>query len=327
MSAVDYEGNYVPSPGEEDYYGWQPDEKEYVKFGGEAPVIYSEQMENLPYDYNKSVALYRHLAKALKQKRLRARNQLQVGSCVGCAKATTIDHLRACDIAIRKQPEQHPKVKGRVVRTSAEFAYGAGRQIAGQLGRWDGSIGAWSARAVRDMGTISMMKHGSIDLTTYSEERCRRYALRGVPKSLLAKAKKHRCLSIVPVKTLKQAVSLIQNGYPLHICSSFGTRDQRDSDGFVRWNASWAHSMMWSSWIAIKQRNGRWKRGMGTENSWGDRHMGGGLPSDFRDLPYGGFVMYQDTVERIIHSGEVYAIGGYIGYVADPAQWDAFGGF
>ena len=102
-----------------------------------------------------------------------ARNQGQVGSCTAFGGACADEYLQCVQIVSGTCACQFKTV-------AQEVIYGGGRvQIGGGKMRGDGSTGAWTAQWVQKYGIVPRGVYGSIDLTSYSEARCRQYGNSG----------------------------------------------------------------------------------------------------------------------------------------------------
>jgi hypothetical protein len=250
---------------------------------------------------------WRSVSKLLGQKNLAARNQGSVGSCVGHGTATGCDITTGCEIDWLKQPETF------VARASADAMYALGRDLSGDLGRSDGSYGGAAAKAVKH-GVLHMLKYGDVDLTSYSGQRCRDWAARGVPDAIKATAKDHPMLYATVVSTPEEARSALQGGYGINVCSGQGFSSSRDKDGFARAQGSWSHSM------CIAGYRGGSRRGFLIINSWGPDWVSGPIYPD--DMPEGSFWAEWDTIARMLRGEDSFAYSGFQGFVKREMNWD-----
>lgn len=305
--------------------GWFPDPEHTRAFVAALPPRYARTAAALVTGSDDDAFPYRHLTKCLagskhvdRAGRLRARNQGPVGSCVGNGSASALDGTAAGDIHARGEPETWPTQDGKPVRTCAAYSYAAGRDIAGQLGRWDGSVGSWQADAYRKWGTVHEMRYRSVDLSEYSADRCKQWAARGVPQTIQAKAGEHKVRSVTLVESPEQARSLLQNSYFLSVCSSQGFSGTRDSQGFMRAQGSWAHCMCVCGYRGASGRSRR--RGFLIVNSWGSGWGKGPIWPE--DMPYGAFWCEWDVFARMLRAGDTFAYGGYEGFQESPFDWE-----
>ncbi len=290
--------------------GWIPDEAATARFVESLPLgrrTFVEAAPSLVQNDDRDAMVYRAIAKCMKVARLQARNQGSVGSCVGHGTATACDLTTACEIVHHHQAERWPGP------CAADAYYALGRDLAGMLGRWDGSHGAAAAKAVRH-GSLHMTRYGEHDLTRYSPSRAKQWAWHGVPVSLKNVAAKHPFRAVAQVKRADEARGALQNGYGINVCSSQGFSSKRDADGFAKARGTWMHSM-----AVIGYRGGR-RRGFLIQNSWGDRWIEGSVWPD--DQPHGSFWCEWPVMERMLSQRDAFAYSNYDGFVEqrlDPA--------
>lgn len=311
------------------WFGYTPDPDKTAAFVASIPKVYGDQLDDLPYDLDASAPIYRHLAECLKgstwvdgEGRLHSQNQGNHGSCVGHGTSVACDVTAACDIKMRREPEVWPlhPVRKTPVRSAPDWLYGASRDISGTLARWQGSFGSAAAQLVRDWGVLHQIPYGDIDLTSYSARRCDLWDTAGVPRELVEASRNHPFSATVQIRTVEQAVGLIQNGYGWNICSSLGFSQRRGRDGFAKRQGSWAHSMAVIGYMVVGRR-----RGFVIQNSWGDNWNGGPWGTETPDLPHGAFLADASIIEGAIRGGDCFAYGGYQGFAASPFDWSSFG--
>ncbi len=230
---------------------------------------------------------------------LPARNQKSVGSCVGFATASAIEHLSLVQIAEGQAAEYRD--------LAAEIIYGGSRvEVGGGRIRGDGSIGAWAAKWVRDYGVVPRGRHGSHDLSLYDENRCRDFGRRGVPDDLEVLAKEHPVRGVVNVRSWEECRAAIRNGYPVLVCSSQGFTMERDEEGFCNPRGRWYHAM------AVVGVRGGARPGGFLLNSWGPAaHRG---PRDPADAPGCGFWADADVLDRMLAQGDSWAFSEFVGF-------------
>lgn len=242
---------------------------------------------------------------------LPARDQKSVGSCVSFGTASAIEHLMCVQIALGQAEEFKPLAQ--------EVIYGGSRvQVGKGRIRGDGSVGAWAAQFVRDYGVIARGKHGSYDLSAYSESLCRQFGNQGCPRDLEPLAKEHPVKAITLVKSVDEAKKALANGYPIAVCSNQGFSQSRDADGFARAQGSWAHCM------AIVGYQQAPKAGFFILNSWGNRYhqgpVGRGNPSP------AGFWAEESVVGRMLSAGDSWAFSSLKGFPSQRIDWFAMPG-
>ena len=245
--------------------------------------------------------------------RLKARNQGNAGTCVGAATAQLMTILQLLDITVRKEPERW------VGEVSIEWAYAAGRQIANQLGSWDGSTNSWQLSALEKWGVLFQKAYGSIDLTNYSPSRAQQWARSGVPAALKPEAVKHKLLKAYRIRSVDDWWTLLGAGYTVNLCSNWGGTSRRDSDGVMARSGTWAHSMA----SFFRRKHARRGRLFGVQNSWGSQHAEGGGAATVQpfDMPWGSFYITESEAAWIVKTGEVIAYCDFEGFRKPAAPW------
>jgi hypothetical protein len=301
--------------------GWQPQPEKTELYAATIPRKYKTQLNDLPFDVDKSVFPFRALAELLKGSehvqsgRLGALAQGNYGSCTGFAGARAADITAACDIVKRRENERWPAGDdGEPILTSPDYVYAASRTVSGQLGRWQGSYGGAVAKALREYGAIHQQRYGRYDLSSYSINKCRQWASRGVPEPLIEQARKHPFLTTVRVESVEQAVALTQNGYGFFICCHLAWSSTRDDDGFCRRvRPPWSHAQAAGlGYVSIK-RGRRVRRGFLIQNSWGPAWPGGPT-GDVADMPAGAYFIAWHDMASAIASRDCYALADYQGF-------------
>lgn len=248
-------------------------------------------------------------------------NQGDHGSCVsfgwamGSYVGQCVDH---CQGNLAERP--------RLVAT--EPIYGGSRTEARGVtfaGYSDGSYGGAAAKWVAGLknghgGVLYRQKYGDTDLTTYSIPRSREWGAHGVPPDLGSEANKHRALKVALCEDWQSLTAALENGLCVPICSNLGFKGQdRDADGFLRRNGSWAHCMCV---IAVKYaaNNGPGsatpmanpRDGVCVINSWGGSWVNGGKHPP--DQPDGSFWITRQDAEAILAQGDSFVIGSVDGF-------------
>lgn len=295
-------------------FGYLPNPEETRKFVASLPPsrqTFAAAAPNLMDDDDESDAFpYRAVASCvgMEGKRMHARNQGSVGSCVGNATATAMDISAAGEIIYKREPERW------VAPFAADGNYALGRDISGNLGRWDGSYGGAASKGIR-YGTLHMLKYGEHDLTKYSAQRCRDWAARGVPEEVKKAAREHPCKTTALVATCEELRASLQNEYGCNVCSGQGFSSKLDKDGFARPSGSWSHSM---AIIAYRgKKSGR--RGFLIWNSWGDKWNGG--PIWPNDMPWGSFWCDWEVMQSMLRGRDTFAYSNYDGFKRQKIDW------
>lgn len=306
-------------------FGWkyQPEESQRV---AEKLAFYSAQVNSLPFRDDVTSLNYAFLCKAMGAKTLPTLDQGNVGACVGFATCRAAGITAAADIFHRREQETW------VADFSPEALYAIGREVAGQLGSWDGSTGAWSVEGLQKIGTLHRLVYEpagaeKVSLLLYEPARAKAWAARGVPQQLKPIAGEHRFLAAALVETVEKAKASLQNGYPLITCSMMSYGNVRDQDGFLRSSGrNWAHAMV----VAAYRAANTGREGYLILNSWrAVSHDNGWVTGPIwpaEDQPYpqpiGSFwISPADLLEHLKY-GDTWAISGYQGFVGKELAWE-----
>lgn len=250
------------------------------------------------------VYLWEAAKKAL-NRHIPTRDQGQVGSCVAFGAACAVEYLHAVQMA-----NGHPATWRDVCQ---EVIYGGSRvEVGGGRIRGDGSVGAWAADFVNRWGVVARGTYGRIDLTSYSESRCREYGRTGCPDELEPVARERPVRGITQVKTVAELRKAIRNGYPVTIASTVGFTTTRDADGFLQPSGTWAHQM-----TCVAYRTDR--PGFFIMNSWGPNWVKG--PAGPGDPPPGGFWVEERTVQKMLNAGDSWAFSEAVAFAPKKLDW------
>ncbi len=215
----------------------------------------------------------------------------KIGDCVSWGWSNLVNYVGAMQIylALKKGEltvEQFGEASQRFELAASEAVYAMSRvDIGGEHGSMsDGSVGAWAAKAVNTIGTLSRSIVGE-----YSGQRAKEWGARGVPADVLAKAKEmkdatgkdfspsnHKVGVVSLVTSFDEAIAAIQNGYPVAVCSGQGFSMTRDAQGFCSPSGSWAHCMLF-----VASRFDR--PGLCCSQSWGKNTPSGPVSLDQPD--------------------------------------------
>lgn len=201
---------------------------------------------------------------------------------------------------------------------ATEPIYGGSRVEVGQrqVGRGDGSIGAWAARWATEWGVLFRRKYDQVDLTTYDPRRARSWGWDGVPDVLEPIARKHPIGTARRITSYEQArdwMASVQG--PVVVCSDVGFDGQqsRDRDGFLKPRGSWPHCMCF---VAVDDTAAR--PGLLCCNSWGPSWLDG--PTR-HDQPPGSFWVDARTADRMLAQGDSHGVSDFRGSDPTPANW------
>jgi hypothetical protein len=197
----------------------------------------------------------------------------------------------------------------------------------GQIGRGDGSVGAWAAEAIQKLGVLPRKKFGSHDLSKYRPDLAKAWGApkQGLPDELEPEAKLHVVQHIAPVLQSEEAVAAFANGYGIPVCSDQGFSEQRDNRGICRAQGSWAHAMLARTrlilkgniWVAVIQQ------------SWGNNPTGPDVMTleSGREvkLPQGCFGADWEVFVRMLKQRDSFAVSGPDGFAPrKPVAWNMF---
>lgn len=226
------------------------------------------------------------------------------GTCVSMGHGHGNDLLQCVEIATGEPSEYR--------ETDTEFIYATSREVAGILGRKDGSYGSAAVKAMMTIGVVSREMLGADGV--YSGSREEDWGLNGAPSKYKDMAAKYKLGNAALVSTWDELVAAVSNGYPTTICSNVGFTMTRDSQGFCsRWGF-WAHCMMIGGV--------RFDRpGACIMQSWGPETPSG--PTDL-DQPHFSFWADQKVVEKILSQGDSWALSKSPDFVEKvlPAHWN-----
>lgn len=237
-------------------------------------------------------------------------NQGGVGSCVAASAAGAVNLLKSVEIADGEEEEYRADTSIEPLYHGSRIIIGGGRI------RGDGSLCSWVAKFMKDYGTLTMEKHGKIDLTFYSPDRCRKWGRNsGYPKTLISLSKEHPVLSIHRVKSWGECIDALYNRMPIIVGSRYGYSNSTDRDNFSRQNTSWSHAML----IAGFDDSVRRKYGV-IVNSWGSRWIRQNGKKG--EIPLGSFKSDAENIHKMCANGDAWAISKFSGYPAEPKNVD-----
>lgn len=283
-------------------FGWR-DEPAYVArvvATFERPFFSDAARPLIQGDSDKDAFLWRAYEQVTKRA-WRPHDQDGVGSCVGHGASAALEILSCVQIVLGEAHEYHDM--------SAATIYAFSREVGDFLGNQDGSTGADAAKAMMTLGALSCADAGDDNVDPkIGAPLCKRWGRTGVPNELRGKAKAHCIKTASRVRTPEEVRAAVVNGYPVTIASSVGFEPfKRDADGFCRAGGTWPHQM-----CVVGYR--RDKQGFLVLQSWG-----ASMPPGPKSLgqPDGSFWISWRDMQRIVTSGECYALSGFDGY---PSQ-------
>jgi hypothetical protein len=247
-------------------FGWinAPHEVERVVTSLPTPMITSSNAPSV--NDKKDVLLYEFVRKVIGQDA--PKGPQKIGDCVSWGWGNLVNYIACLQIfkALKAQNlvtlpdpvlvgqdqynaanETRQAIIAEYQEAATEVIYALSRvEIGGQRGSYsDGSVGAWAAKAVSTMGTLSRKYLDSKGLGgEYNPNRAKDWGAKGLPDNLEPDAAKHLVKTVSLVTSFDQAAGLIQNGYPVAICSNRGFTMERDAQGFCSPSGVWNHCML-----------------------------------------------------------------------------------
>lgn len=232
-----------------------------------------------------------------------------VHNCVSFGTNKAVESTMAVEIALKGEAEEWKDIAQEVTYGGSRVEVGNGRI------RGDGSVGAWAAEFVRRWGVVARGVYGSVDLSAYSEQRCREYGDKGVPAELETLAREHPVKDTTLVTTRADAKKMLAAGYGLAVCSNQGFSMTRDANGVCRPSGNWGHCMAIDGYHTDAAGD-LWFH---VVNSWGpDAHTG---PTGWGDPGTDGFWASADVVDGMIAAGDTWAFAAVQGFPARVIDW------
>lgn len=294
-------------------YGYVPDPALSEAEAESCFARYGDSIDDLPRNMDKPAFPYRAAAMMLAGNRkyvdnsglLLALSQGSHGSCVGWGEARKILITLAAGVYMRGLEIDWPKdANGLPVSISPSWCYGAARQAANNLGRWEGASGAGAAKATEELGFIWEKPYAGFDCSAYRTEDCDRWEAQGVPKASLQFADDNLLKGRTRVTTCEQLVGLTQAGYAINICGMGKPSGvTRDDYGYIDCGSRrWAHSQCGGiCYVVYKIKPGKVFRGFGILNSHGNKKYRGGKGKLTPDLPDGAYITSWDDMQETLN--------------------------
>ncbi len=222
----------------------------------------------------------------------------KIGDCVSHGFGHGTDLLACVGIALGHRAEVFKQ-------TATEAVYGMARvDIGGEHGSMeDGAVGAWAAKAVSTIGTVSRDVVGP-----YSGQRAKQWGADGVPADVQSHAGEHKVQTVSLVTSYSQLEDALANGYPVPVCSNQGFTMSRDRQGFCRPQGNWSHCML----LAGTRTD---RPGALIMQSWGMQAPDG--PLDL-DQPPNSFWADRQVVESMLSMQDSWSLSSFVGYPGQP---------
>jgi hypothetical protein len=199
------------------------------------------------------------------------------------------------------------------------YLWGCGRIFIGknQLGRQDGSVGVWQAKACEQYGMIAKDAPG---VPQYSGSVARQWGNRPGPEDKwVTLGKEHLIKTTALITTWEDFVQAIMNGYPVTVASNVGYTMSVQRDGFHHRQGSWGHQMCF---IGVDDDPSDPYACL--LNSWGDIF---GEVKDFKTgeiWPKGTLRVRKRDVLAQLSEGDSFAYSSFVGFPAQELTRDEF---
>ena len=236
-------------------------------------------------------------------------NQFSVGSCVGHGWSASLEILTCVEIALNGEAQEYKPI-------SAASVYALSRELGDFLGNQDGSTGADAAKACMTLGSLSSEDAGDDNHDgSIGPKLCKQWGRTGMPRDKKPHALEHKIATASQVRTPEEVRAALVNGYVVPICSSVGFEGRggfkRDADGFCWPGGSWPHCMT----VCAYRKD---KRAFMVLQSWG-----ASMPPGPKSLgqPDGSFWISWEAMQKVVRTGECYAISGFDGFRSRDLDW------
>lgn len=231
----------------------------------------------------------------------------EIGDCVSWGAAHTIDYLMAYQIAALRLEQKFRLVYPPYIYATSRVDVGRG-----QMGRGDGSTGAWAAEAMQKYGILFEDDKG---VPAYSGSVASDWGYRGAPAEMKKLASDNPVKQTSPLSSTDEIRAALLNYRPCTYAISWDYSDQAvEKNGFrvlkkSRYVGGHQVCLLW--WIDTPFEAAY------LYNSWGIKFAQGPAPLD--EPPGGGWVLVSD-LEKDMRGGdaEIYACSCFDGDPGDP---------
>jgi hypothetical protein len=305
-------------------FGWVKNEAEVEKqlltmpkplFGSAAP--------DLVADETKEVRLYDVVRKVIGKDA--PKGPQGIGDCVSWGGGNFINYTACVQILDKLKKSnllfsdfddpQRLAIVADYEECATEASYALSRvEIGGQRGSYsDGSVGVWLMQSFTKKGTLSRKALVRAGLPgEYNKNRAKEWGAKGLPDELEPSAFEHKIKVASLVRSYKEAVAAIQNGYGVVVCSDQGFSMTRDSQGFCSPRGIWYHCMFFMA-------NRVDRPGLCCSQSWGPNVPDGPLD---KEQPDNSFWVDANVVDRMLRQGDSFTGSGFEEYIAqDVTTW------
>lgn len=238
----------------------------------------------------------------------------KIGSCVSHGWARVVQHGMYVDMARRRPRTGNEEIKQ--IATEPIYALSRVEIGKGRIGRGDGSVGAWAAKAVTEYGVLLRGKYGQWDLTENDESIAKQWGMpnAGLPDDLEPVAREHPVKYAEMTDTKDKILTALYNLYGIAVCSDQGFTMQRDQNGMCKPQGSWSHCL---AAVGIAMLKGK-RLVVPIQQSWGDNPTG---PDEVElesgrkvKLPEGVFFIDFDVFLSMCRQQDSFAAAGPEGF-------------
>lgn len=236
------------------------------------------------------------------------------GTCVGQGFSRNVEHLILAEILAGENEEWRGKV-------ATASIYGPSRVEIGGGINGDGSIGAWAAKSVNEIGVLLRLKYPEVDLSSDDDDHlCVKWGQYGMPDNIEPTARLHVVGDISLANDLDMGLACLWNVIPVPTCSNRGFTTTRDKYGMCSPSGAWNHCMSTSGALLIKHPqypSGR--QTVGIWQSWGENSPDGNDKVTLQTgqeitLPPGVFLIDAEVWGKMLAQGDSWALAGMKGW-------------
>lgn len=291
------------NPTIEQLCGWWPHPEETAKAPLVAQMAPHLMSEENAWDGKSDICLWDACIKVTGAN-LSAHKQT-IGDCVSHGHGSGMDYLQCVQIALGK-------VNGSFVLDQdncyTEAIYGQMRKRAGQLSNQDGASGIWAVESLVADGYPT--RKGRV----YNGSDAKKWGARGTPETLISEGKDRRLAAYVKITDTKQAMNLLNNGYPISVCSNQGFSMSRDANGVCQAQGNWGHCMCIIGGFLVSGQ-----LIFVIMQSWGQNVPSG---PTIKRMPDNSFGANENVVARMFRAGDSYALTSVPGFPANDLNFD-----
>lgn len=279
--------------------GWIDSPPDVERALSEMPIPLITDMLAPAYDPDKTTLLYEIFRKVTNSEL--PKGPQGIGDCVGWGWSQLVNLISSIEISMG--------APFKFELTAVESIYGASRcEIGKQWNSYsDGSVGAWAARAITTLGTLSypaLLRLGE-KLGVYSKERSKLYGAKGLPDAYEPEARQRIVKATSLVTNYEDAAALIQSGYPVVVCSNQGFTMTRDAEGYCQPKGRWNHCMIF---IAVRADA---RKGLCCLQSWGKNTPSGPTA---HNQPDNSFWVEPKTANYMLSQRDSFTGSSLLGY-------------